>query len=138
LLAATESYFGSTMDNQIINSDCVSMAPPTPQFTALVKDINDNWPQCDGTIRFAAYRSFAVTVDEALAPSEQLIKEFAPTKAKDHAPTLSGVSKSTIQSANRELADYYVKYLKVTPAKAETYAKAKITHVLATGQQCDE
>ena len=140
LLAATESYFGSAMDNQVINSDCVATAPPTPQFTALVKEINDGWPQCDGTIRFAAYRSFGVAVDEALAPSEQLIEEFAPTKSNhkpEKAPALSGVSKSAIQSSTRELADYYVKYLKVTPDKAAIYATAKIDHVLKTGQQCD-
>jgi uncharacterized protein len=137
LLAATESYFGSTMDNQIINSDCVATAPPTPKFTALVKEINDGWPQCDGTIRFAAFRSFGVAVDEALAPSKQLVTEFAPTKSKDRAPALSGVSKSDIQSAIHELADYYVKYLKVMPDKAAAYATAQISHVLKTGQQCD-
>ena len=103
LLAATETYFGSAMDNQVINSDCVATAPPTPQFTALVKEINDGWPQCDGSIRFAAYRSFGVAVDEALAPSKQLIEEFAPTKSKDRAPALSGVSKSAIQSTTHEM-----------------------------------
>ncbi|HEY4995636.1 MAG TPA: hypothetical protein VII21_05015, partial [Aestuariivirga sp.] len=141
LLAATESYFGSAMENQVINSDCVAVAPPTPQFTTLIKQINDGWPQCDGSIKFAYYRSFGVAVDEALAPSEQLINEFAPAKANhksEKAPALDGVSKTVIQSSTRELAAYYVKYLKVAPDKAATYATAKIAGVLKTGQQCDE
>lgn len=140
LLSATESYFGATPDNQIINSNCSSIAPLTPHFTALVKQINDGWPQCEGTIRFGAFRSFAVAVDEALAPSEKLIQEFAPSKAKpkqDGSNALSGVSKSAIQLATRELASYYRNYLKAAQNKAATYATTQIAHVLDTGQQCE-
>ncbi|HEY5364633.1 MAG TPA: hypothetical protein VIJ49_10570, partial [Aestuariivirga sp.] len=66
-------------------------------------------------------------------------KEFKPIKANHKPePALDGVSKTVVQSSTRELADYYVKYLKVAPDKAATYAIAKIADVLKTGQQCDE
>ena len=138
LLVATASLYGSTMDNDIMYSNCIAMAPPTPKFTDLVKQTGG--PDCEGTIRYGSYRSFAVAVDEALAPSERLIKEFAPTKAKqklDRAQAIAGLSKSEIQSATRELADYYVKYLKAKPGKAKTFAIAKIAQVLKKSQQCD-
>ena len=81
-----------------------------------------------------------MAVDEALAPSEKLIQEFAPSKAKpkqDGSNALSGVSKSAIQLATRELASYYRNYLKAAQNKAATYATTQIAHVLDTGQQCE-
>ena len=140
LLDATEPFFGATPDNQIINSNCVAMAPPTPQFTALVKQINAGWPQCEGSIMAEAYRSFHLAVDEALAPSEKLIQEFEPAKSKpahDEAHVLRGVGKSAIQSAAHELVIYYTKYLMATQDKASAYATAQIAHVLKDGQQCE-
>ena len=141
LLAATEPNFGSAMDGKIITSNCSEMAPPHPKFDALVTEINDPWPDCEGTIRFAIWGDFSVAQDEALAPSEKLIQEYTSAKAK-HLPyenhVLKDVSKSDIGSATRELANYYVKYLKATPQKAAIFAKAKIANILEIGRQCDQ
>lgn len=141
LLDAVRPYYGSTMDSWIIHSNCNTTTPPTPKFKALLKQINDGWPQCEGTIRFMAFGAFDVAVDQALAPSAKAIENGTPAKSKDNADeahTLSGVSKAAIRSATRELSAYYVKYLRAKPDKATKFATAKITNVLDLGQQCGE
>ena len=139
LLDATNSYFGSTADNFIINSNCSVTAPPTPNLDYLVRQINKAWPTCDGTIRFSAYRSFNVAVDKVLSPSARAIEDYrvAPPQAKDQEHALAGVKKKTIHATESEMTAYYVKYLGVTPAKAAVFAKGKIADVLNDGQQCE-
>ena len=41
LLDATNSYFGATSDNFIVQTDCDVTAPTAPKFNALIKQIND-------------------------------------------------------------------------------------------------
>ncbi|MDE2444647.1 MAG: hypothetical protein KGO94_00615 [Alphaproteobacteria bacterium] len=140
LLDATNAYFGATPDNFIINSNCETMAPATPKFHALLKQINDHWPQCDGTIRFAAYRQFGVTIDRVLSPSLRAIEDFKPTPAPrplDGEHKIIGVPKAAITAAENEMAAYYTKYVGASPAKARIFAKAKIADVLYDGQQCE-
>lgn len=139
LIDATNSYFGSTADNFIINSNCSVTAPPTPNLDYLVRQINKAWPTCDGTIRFSAYRSFNVAVDKVLSPSARAIEDYrvAPPQAKDQDHALAGVKKKTIHATESEMTAYYVKYLGVTPAKAAVFAKGKIADVLNDGQLCE-
>lgn len=137
LLVASESYFGSTMDTNLVNTNCTKTTPPTPKLNALLAQIHDGWPQCEGTIRFGAYRSFDVAVDEALAPSAKQVQNHPPAKPLNSSEDLSGVTKSALRSATGELAAYYVKYLKATPSNAAQFAKAKIAKLQELGQQCE-
>lgn len=139
LLDATNSYFGATSDNFIVQTDCDVTAPTAPKFNALIKQINDQWPQCDGTIRFAAYREFAVVVDRVLSPSARAIEDFKPTAplTKEEEHPLVGVYPKVITAAKLEMTDYYMKYLGVTQTKAALFAKGKIADVLDHGQQCE-
>jgi hypothetical protein len=139
LLDATEAYFGATPDNSIMKTDCGAMAPATPKFHALLELIDHNWPQCDGTIRFAAYRSYSVAIDRVLTPSAKAIENFKfelPRK-QEVQHTLEGVSRKSTTDAGTEMANYYSKYLSVTHAKARTFAKSKIADVLYHGHQCE-
>jgi uncharacterized protein len=139
LLDATNAYFGATPDSSIIKTDCDVTAPATPKFDAMLEKINDNWPECEGTIRFAAYREFAVVIDRMLSPSTRTIEDFKPGGAPrpNEQHSIVGVSKATIKAAEDEMIAYYVKYLGVTSAKASTFAKGKIADVLYDGQQCE-
>ncbi len=139
LLDATNSYFGATSDNFIVQTDCDVTAPTAPKFSALIKQINDKWPQCDGTIRFAAYREFAVAVDRVLSPSARAIEDFKATAPliKEEEHSLIGVSPKVITAAKLEMTNYYMKYLGVTQTKAALFAQGKIADVLAHGQQCE-
>ncbi|HWU02089.1 MAG TPA: hypothetical protein VN222_05055, partial [Novosphingobium sp.] len=65
LLGATQSAFGSTLDNFVLDTDCAQTLPPTPMLTALDGKLNAAWPPCDGTIRFAAYRVYETALDTA-------------------------------------------------------------------------
>jgi hypothetical protein len=139
LLDATEAYFGATPDNSIMKTNCGAMAPATPKFHALLELIDHNWPQCDGTIRFAAYRSYSVAIDRVLTPSAKAIENFKfelPRK-QEVQNTLEGVSRKSTTDAETEMANYYSKYLGVTHAKARTFAKSKIADVLYHGHQCE-
>jgi hypothetical protein len=139
LLDATDGYFGATPDNFIINSNCDVTAPATPKFHALLKQINGHWPQCDGTIRFAAFRDFGVMIDRVFSPSARAIEKYKPAapRPKNEEHTLDGVSIKAISDAQTEMTNYYVKYLAVTQTKASIFAKAKIADVLYDGQQCE-
>jgi uncharacterized protein len=139
LLDSTNAYFGATPDNSIMKTDCGAMAPATPKFHALLELIDHNWPQCDGTIRFAAFRSYSVAIDRVLTPSAKAIENFKfelPRK-QEVQHTLEGVSRKSTTDAETEMANYYSKYLSVTHAKARTFAKSKIADVLYRGHQCE-
>jgi uncharacterized protein YecT (DUF1311 family) len=139
LLDATNGYFGANPDNFIIQSDCEVTAPTTPKLRAMLADINNNWPECDGTIRFAAYRQFSVTIDRVLSPSAHTIEDFNPADAsrpnKHHSAV--GVSMAAINAAENEMTAYYVKYLGVASAKARIFAKGKIADMLYDAHQCE-
>ncbi len=56
LLAGMGAMYGSSMDNQLPDSDCAIMAPKLDGAEALVHAAVVAAPECDGTIRFAGYR----------------------------------------------------------------------------------
>jgi len=130
LLAATASAFGSTLDNFVLDTDCVQTLPPMPQLTALDAKLNHAWPRCEGTIRFAAYRIYAMALDAARLG-------MAPHDDKASARDLSGVTSADIVAARRELASSYVTYLSKQPATSAAMTADAIKGILASAQECE-
>jgi uncharacterized protein len=135
LLDSTNANFGASPDNSIINSDCSLTAPAAPKLQTLIKKIWDNWPNCDGTIRFGAYRNFNVSADKVLSPSARAIEDYKPAKVEEQ--NLVGVNRKTIRATELEMTDYYVKYLGATQTKAALFAKGKIADLLSAAHQCE-
>jgi hypothetical protein len=101
----------------------------------MLKKIWVSWPNCDGTIRFGAYRNFNVSADTVLSPSARAIEDYKPTKAEEQ--NLIGVNKKTIRAAELEMTAYYAKYLGAAPAKARIFAKGKIAELMSAAHQCE-
>lgn len=59
LIAALGALYGSTKDNALPYDDCGDTMPPAPAFTAFVSKPFEGVPECDGTIRFGSYRTYA-------------------------------------------------------------------------------
>lgn len=129
LLNATDAIFGSTMDNFGFRTDCDRTLPPVPGLTALDRKIMSSWPECEGTIRFAAYRAYSLAVDAAR------LGQFAP--ASQSAPdTPRGISAADIAKARTELASHYsIHYGKSAPAAAAA-ARTAIARILSTAHGC--
>jgi uncharacterized protein len=129
LLRATGSLFGSTMDNFVFDNDCEHSLPPTPALATLDEKLTRAWPECDGTIRFAAYRSYATALDEARLGR-------GVSDPKGNSPTRRGVTAADVTAARTELADYYTRYLGKIPAQAAAMAKDAVAAVLSSAQEC--
>ncbi|EGD59856.1 hypothetical protein Y88_2295 [Novosphingobium nitrogenifigens DSM 19370] len=130
LLAATASAFGSTLDNFVLDTDCAQTLPPMPQLAALDAKLNHAWPQCEGTIRFAAYRIYATALDAARLG-------MAPRDENARAPSRRGVTPADIAAARRELAASYQANLGKPPATAAAMAADAINGILASAQECE-
>lgn len=129
LLEATGSVFGSTMDNFVLRSDCARTLPAVPALEALDRKILGTWPQCDGTIRFAAYRSYQTAVDAArLGQSDRA--------AGDDATAPQDVPMAAITPARTELERYYAAYLGKSPAQASALARITMGAVLSAAHGC--
>jgi uncharacterized protein len=135
LLDSTNANFGASPDNFIMISNCSITAPPTPKFQTLLKKIWDSWPNCEGTIRFGAYRNFNVSADRVLSPSLRVIDDYKITKVEDQG--LIGVNKKNIRAAELEMTAYYVKYLGATQSKAAQFAKGQIIELMSAAHQCE-
>lgn len=129
LLNATGAVFGSTMDNFVFRTDCARTLPPTPALFELDRKILDRWPVCDGTIRFSAYRAYAVALDAArLGQSQE-----TPAEGSDRP---RGTTAAEINGVRTELADYYAKYLAKAPAEAKAMANITIGALLSAAHSC--
>ncbi|MBB4197675.1 hypothetical protein CCR94_12920 [Rhodoblastus sphagnicola] len=130
LLAATDAVFGSTMDNFVLDTDCAETLPPTPAVDALSAKLNKAWPNCDGTIRFAAYRMFESALNAArLGVVKHDLKAAAPRRR--------GVAATDMQAARTELTAYYVAYLGKDRATAAGMATDAVNAILSSAQQCE-
>lgn len=130
LLETVQPIFGSSLDNFIPRTDCVAALPPLPKFEALVMQIYKGWPECEGTIRFAAYRGFDAEVEAArLTDGSGKLRTRA-------APRLKGVAPDAVNAATAELAKYYLTYRLLPPAKAHATAFGAVQTVLAAGHAC--
>ena len=130
LLAATGSVFGSTMDMTVLGTDCEETLPPAPALTALDDKLRKGWPNCDGTIRFAAYRTYQVSLDSARLG----VTSHDP---KTTIPHRRGAIAADVAAARSELAAYYVRYLGRTPPQATAMAADAISALMNTAQECD-
>ncbi|WP_232493830.1 hypothetical protein [Novosphingobium kaempferiae] len=129
LIGATEPVFGSTMDNFVLRNDCEQALPPAPALDALAAKILGTWPDCDGTIRFAAYRSYQTALDRARLGQ-------APHEAKPQTAAPDGVPAATVEAARSELARYYATYLEKSASDAATMATDAISGVVSTAHNC--
>lgn len=130
LLAATGAVFGSTMDMTVLGTDCKDTLPPAPALTTLDGRLRKGWPNCDGTIRFAAYRTYQVSLDSARLG----ITSHAP---KTTVPHRRGANAADVAAAHSELAVYYVQYLGRTQQQATAMAADAISALMNTAQECD-
>ncbi|WP_206240627.1 lysozyme inhibitor LprI family protein [Novosphingobium terrae] len=130
LLKATDSVYGATPDNFVFNTDCRASLPPLPLLTALDGKVWKTWPMCDGTIRFATYRQYRSTVDEARLG-------LAGHDPKAVLPAVRGVAWRDISAARGELAAYYVRYLGRTQAQASQMATDALAAMLNAAHECD-
>jgi hypothetical protein len=130
LLDATASVYGSTMDNSVLNTDCEMTLPPIPALAALDEKIKKAWPECDGTIRFAAYRTYEVSLTSA--------RLGIATHASDaKTPHLRGVTATDMSAARAQLAAYYTHYLGMQRQASEAMASDAVIGLMKTGQECE-
>ena len=132
LAEATGPKFGSTFDNFIVTSDCDAMLPPTPAFDRLVEAIAGSWPECQGTIRFSAYRTFSMAVDVARLASGKAGLKIA------RLPSVRGIRRSMVDASLAELSATYVRYGRATSANAAALAREKIAEVLVAAHNCND
>uniref|UniRef100_UPI003B3B95B0 hypothetical protein n=1 Tax=Sphingobium sp. TaxID=1912891 RepID=UPI003B3B95B0 len=129
LLQATGALFGSTMDNFILGNDCEQTLPALPALTRLDADILHGWPECDGTIRFSAYRSYAYALDLARLG-------IRPDPSNIGVTSVDGVSAATIAAARTELAQFYAAHLGKASAQAGAMAAEAVGAVLSVAHGC--
>lgn len=131
LIDAESARFGSTIDNFIPRSDCASTWAPLPRFDALVSRIWQGWPKCEGTIRFAGYRSFSQSADAArLGIPRESGGKIPPLRA------LRGVSAASYAPVLAELAANYTAQRGFSPRDAATTARARLAEVLDGAHEC--
>ncbi|WP_334183732.1 lysozyme inhibitor LprI family protein [Novosphingobium sp.] len=129
LLHATGPAFGSTMDGFVLNSDCERTLPPLPALDALDDRINRTWPECDGTIRFSAYRSYRNAVDAARLGQ-------MPETADGGFEMPGGIAPADVTKVRSELERHYAAYLAKSPAEAAKMAREAAGEVLSAAHSC--
>lgn len=130
LAEATGPVFGSTMDNFVARTDCDDAMPPLPRLAALTARIRDTWPQCEGTIRFAAFSGYALALTK--------LRLARPTRGpvSGALPRLKGVPPGLASAALDEAAAYVQTYRKLPPAPARAQAQALLHGVLSSAHEC--
>jgi hypothetical protein len=130
LLGATASAFGSNMDNFVLRTDCKETLPAIPALNSLDAKLWKKWPDCEGTIRFAAYRTYDVALDVARLG-------FTKHEPKASLVQRDGVKPVDVAAARSELAAYYVQYLGKTPTQARSMASDAIITILNDAHECE-
>lgn len=132
LVEITGPVFGSTFDNFIVTSDCDVTLPPMPALDRLVKSITESWPECQGSIRFSAYRSYRLAINEARLASGKSGRRVA------RLPVVRGVSRAMVDAALADLSATYVRYGRATSANATALGREKIGTVLSAAHNCND
>lgn len=128
LTGATGPYFGSTLDNFTPRSTCGTNAP---KLKAMLDTLWHNWPQCEGTIRFSAYRGFANQIDAAVIGyprTTRLSRKAFPRRA--------GVSAAMVNSVIAELTGYYQTYRAMDAVTARATAQERTRALLEGAHDC--
>lgn len=128
-----EPRFGSTIDNFLPRSDCDTALPPMPALTRLDERIDRTWPDCQGTIRFAGYRSYSAALDRARIG-------LAPTAAGrvSRLRILRGVAPQLAVAAVAELERVYLAYGGLSSEQARPTAHERVAELLVAAHQCGE
>lgn len=130
LLAASEPLFGSSLDNGIMRPDCGVVLAPMPRFEALTQSLSRNWPDCDGTIRFTFYRSYANAVDGAWMAQD-------PGDVGRRTEPARGASPDLVAGAIYDLSFAYRRDHGLAPPGARRLAERNVAAVLAAAGICD-
>lgn len=141
LIDASDAVFGSTLDNFILYPDCGETLPPLPQLERLNEQINKGWPDCEGSIRFSAYRFYSRAKNDARLASIGDINRFARSaeaRRPMRMPKLRGVPLAAINAAVAELTAYYRTYQKAPLTEARAFARSKVRDIVASGRSCGE
>lgn len=133
LTAMLTPRFGSTLDNFLPRTDCAAALPPMPAFEALQERISDTWPDCEGTIRFAAYRGYDAAVERARIGFEPVA-----TARPQPLRRLRGVPQQLVPQAVAALEQAYRLHGGLTPAQASATARLRVADMLAAAHSCGE
>lgn len=127
LIAARQPIFGSSLDGGALTTDCADSLPSTPNVDRLAKTVVDNWEPCDGTIRFAYYRSFDLLLDSIkLGLTDEQVGDEAPASLTGG----KGVTQTLVQRAVEELTGYYLTYDLASPDHAPVMASDAVAKIL--------
>jgi len=139
LLEASGPVFGSTLDNFIIYPDCEETLPPLPALDRLVDNVWKLWPDCEGTIRFAGYRMFGLTVSGARVANGNDIRIFVKSRDARQGlalPQRKGLSPKLTQAAFKSLTGYYQRYQGVSNREAQLYAASMVREIGHGSDEC--
>jgi hypothetical protein len=131
MMSAIKPYFGSTLDNFLMSSNCDDTLPAQPRLIALRNALNGYWKDdCGGgTIRFAVYRGFAAQVIAAQIGQPVGDSRVAPLQRKGLKPQL-------VTAAFAELSDQYQRYRGMDKAEAEQRARAWLGVLIQDAGKC--
>jgi hypothetical protein len=124
--------FGSSMDNRLPGSDCADALPPAPRLQELDGALWRGWPECEGSIKYAAYAWYAAQLNAA-----RLGAPLAPdSAASQELPRRAGVSTQVIEAAIAELTSRNQAYRGYPPDVARATARAHVVALLASAHNC--
>ncbi len=135
MISAAGAYFGSTLDNFLMQPDCEASLPAQPRLDALAIALGKFWKNDDcggGTIRFAFYRGYAQTVTSARIglPTDTI----APKKGQPGRP---GLAPHLVRAAIAELADQYARYNGLSKKEALRRARYWVGNMIAEVGECE-
>jgi uncharacterized protein len=131
---ATLAMFGSGLDVGIPTDDCDVTLPALPRLDLLVARINAGWPDCQGSIRFSAYRGFAAMVSAARL-GDSVVPGYRSTPGA-RAKRLARVQPAAVSGAIAELAGHYRTYRHVDAATARAAANDAVFSIQNAGHEC--
>ena len=132
MIELEQPIFGSSLDNFVPDSDCGVSLPASPHLAALSTAIWESWPECQGTIRYWAYRNYGARFDAAW-----LGQPSAPAFSKRPMPHLKGVSPRVVAAAQQELITSYVTVNGQSSGIARAAARERLVDLLSAAHECD-
>jgi uncharacterized protein len=116
LAAGLGAYFGSSLDNFMPRSNCGERQPMPAVVESYISSVNNKMSACDGTMRFATYRSMAKRA------SDMRLNIIADTPESDVAKVIAK-SRLPYTPALAALTAYYQVTFRLDAAKAAVRAR---------------